>query len=99
MAVAEDVELRTGYSAAAAAAPSCGHVWRSETGQTGSKETESIECTSVATVARLTAVLGRETIQVSGPLSASYLFFSPLLFLIGRVGNAAWVASCFGYEK
>lgn len=35
MAVVEDVELHTVY---AAAAPSCGHVWRCETGQTGSEE-------------------------------------------------------------
>lgn len=78
MAVAEDAELCTVYTAAA---PSCGHVWRSETGQTGSKGTESIECTSVETVARLTAVLGWENIRVSGgPLLASYLFLPPFLF-------------------
>lgn len=29
----------------AAAAPSCGHVWRRETGRTGCEGTESVECT------------------------------------------------------
>lgn len=56
--------------------------------------TESIECTSVGTVARLTAVLGWEKIKVSGPLSVLPSLFNWQSWKCSLGCQLLWLRQC-----